>query len=328
MNNFVLSIAIPAFNREKYIKRLLDGIRGEINNNVEVFVSDNASTDNTNSMMSNEFPNITYYRNDKNLGADGNFLECYKKAKGRYVWLVGSDDIITEGAIRRITDFIQEHIDDEIPLIFMNHNSFVGEYKGTKSCGKAYLNTDENDRLVDSKKELIDYAGRQLTFMSSFLVKKNQIDNIQDITQFLNTNFIQTYCALEACKNSSQFGLIFYPCVSQDLTPDNSLFYKNYSKQFHVFGSCMYEVFVNYGSKVGFDKKQLKDKYFKGMCKIFISWILKAKRNGDKDGMKVFWNEVFSNIRVYPLCWFTVIPVALTPPVLAKLYYKIKRMTA
>lgn len=324
MNEYIISIAIPVYNRERFLRRLLNSIIKDIDADVEVFVSDNASTDNTELMMHAEFPGITYYKNNENIGPDGNFLECYRKAKGKYVWLVGSDDIISTGSIKRIVSFIKNNIDKNLPLIFLNHNFFEGKYKGLDNCKESYLDIREEDRILHSKKELIDYAGNQLTFMSAFMLNKSHVDKVDNPEVFLNTNFIQTYFALEVSKDYCDFGIIFYPCVSQDLTPENSSTNNNYSKQLHIFGSCMYDVLVKYGEKVGFDKKQIRKKYIRGMLKKTISLLLKAKANDDKDGIKVFWHEVFPNMRTYSICWLTVIPIALIPSWVAKSYYKIK----
>ena len=325
MSDFLLTIAIPVYNREVFLRRLLNTIIPYINNDVELFVSDNASTDNTMEMMRSEFPDVICYRNEENLGADGNFLECYKKASGKYVWLVGSDDIITEGAIDRILQFITVNANIDMPLIFLNHNNFEGQYTGVNCCKPAYLDVNENDKVVHSKNELIEYAGRQLTFMSAFLLKKDYIDKVLEPERFLKTNFIQTYFALEVAKNFSDFGIIFYPCVSQDLTPGNSYFHNRYSRLFHVFGSCMYEVLVNHATKVDFDKKQMRQKYIKGMVKSFAFWLLSAKAYDDKDGLSVFWKEVYPNLRTYPVFWFAIFPSAVMPAWVAKLYYGLKK---
>lgn len=321
----MLTIAIPVYNREVFLRRLLNTIIPYINNDVELFVSDNASTDNTMEMMKAEFPNVKYYRNAENLGADGNFLECYKKARGKYVWLVGSDDIIAKGAIEKILQFITVNANIDVPLIFLNHNTFEGQYTGENCCKQAYLNVNENDKVVHSKNELISYAGRQLTFMSAFLLKKDYIDRVAEPERFLKTNFIQTYFALEVAKNSSDFGVVFYPCVAQDLTPGNSLFHNKYSRLFHVFGSCMYEVLVNHATKVGFDNKQMRQKYIKGMLRAFVGWMLSAKAYDDKDGLSTFWKEVYPNLRTYPVFWVTIFPTAIMPAWVAKLFYRLKK---
>lgn len=325
MRNYLLTIAIPTYNREKYVRRLLKTITPELNDEVEVLVSDNASTDNTDSMISLEFPNVTYYRNSVNMGADRNFLECYKKAGGEYVWLVGSDDIVIEGAIERILTYIKKNSSRMCPLIFLNHASFYGEYNGMNNCGKAFLNIQKKDEILLTKQELIKYTGRQLTFMSAFLLRNDSVKGIAKKERYIGTNFIQTYFAFDVSKGEREFGIIFYPCVAQDMTPNNSSLYQDFAKMFKIFGSDMYNVYVIHACEDGFDYNQMRDVFIKGMRRIYVSWILRSKASNNEEGVKTFWKDVYPVLKKYPLSWITVFPVAAMPPQVIKAYYALKK---
>jgi abequosyltransferase len=102
-----LSICIPTYNRAKYLPELLDSIivQAPTDGALEITVSDNASTDNTEELIKTyqqKFPFIIYHRNSENLGADRNFLKCVEIASGEYCWLMGSDDKLVEDAIESI----------------------------------------------------------------------------------------------------------------------------------------------------------------------------------------------------------------------------------
>lgn len=325
MKNYLLTIAIPTYNRENLVRRLLKSITPELNDDVEVLVCDNASTDNTEHMISFEFPNVIYYRSSVNMGADRNFLECYKKARGEYVWLVGSDDIVIEGAIDRILTFIKENSSKMCPLIFLNHTSFCGEYKGVNNCGKAFLNIQRKDVILSTKQELIKYAGRQLTFMSDFLLRNDSVKKITQKERYIGTNFIQTYFAFDVSKGDRKFGIIFYPCVAQDMTPNNSLLYQDYVKLFKIFGPDMYSVYVIHACEDGFDYNQMRGAFIKGMRRIYVSWFLRAKASNNEEGVKAFWDDVYPILKKYHLSWLTVFPVAAMPSRVIKAYYTLKR---
>lgn len=70
----VLSIAIPTYNGAKYIREALDSIitqLDDVDEEVEIVISDNASTDQTPEIISEyqkKYPFIKYFRNDENLG--------------------------------------------------------------------------------------------------------------------------------------------------------------------------------------------------------------------------------------------------------------------
>jgi len=108
MNRPLLSICIPTYNRDRYLKECLDSIicqfkDKEIFNQVEILVSDNASEDNTQNLVKEyqkEFSNIHYIRNLINIGSAKNIFQAYCQSKGKYLWPVCDDDIVEDGALK------------------------------------------------------------------------------------------------------------------------------------------------------------------------------------------------------------------------------------
>jgi abequosyltransferase len=102
--NYKLSICIPTYNRARFLPELLDSIINQVDLNepVEICVSDNASTDNTKEMIEQyrrQYPHIVYFCFEQNRGADHNYLNAVKIASGTFCWLMGSDDRLISGAI-------------------------------------------------------------------------------------------------------------------------------------------------------------------------------------------------------------------------------------
>jgi abequosyltransferase len=52
-----------------------------------------------------EFRNI---RNETNIGPDANFEQCFSQAHGKYVWIVGDDDIVLQGGVAVILDLLSD----------------------------------------------------------------------------------------------------------------------------------------------------------------------------------------------------------------------------
>ena len=110
--NYALTIAIPTYNRlEKLkicLKRLMEQKKIE---QIEIIVSDNASTDGTGEYMTElvkKAENIRYYRNTENVGPDKNFLNCFDKAVGEYVLLLGDDDFLLPMAVEHLLDTLEK----------------------------------------------------------------------------------------------------------------------------------------------------------------------------------------------------------------------------
>jgi len=112
--SILLSFCIPTYNRASYLGETLDSIINQSDDSIEIVISDNASTDNTEEIVSKaklRFPNITYYRWPQNMGADLNYLKTVELAKGGFCWFLGSDDLIKNNAVKRITEEIKENND-------------------------------------------------------------------------------------------------------------------------------------------------------------------------------------------------------------------------
>ena len=89
-----LSIITVNYNGLKDTCVLIDSIT--FNEDMEVIVVDNGSTENEASVLQEYYPNIKVIRSDKNLGfAGGNNLGI-KAAKGKYLYLINNDTVFKE----------------------------------------------------------------------------------------------------------------------------------------------------------------------------------------------------------------------------------------
>lgn len=125
MENKVLTIGIPTFNGSKYIRDAIESVISQVDerysNSVEILVSDNASTDDTGSII-NEYIRknkitITYVCNEVNIGYDRNVDNLFKHAKGEFVWLLGDDDYLANGAVAKFFEVIAKHKDLSVILL-------------------------------------------------------------------------------------------------------------------------------------------------------------------------------------------------------------------
>lgn len=87
-----VSILIPTFNRCKLLDECLKKLssNGYFNQECEINVSDNASTDDT-KQTANKYP-VNYQCNEKNIEYAGNIEVLLKSAKGQYIVILGDDD--------------------------------------------------------------------------------------------------------------------------------------------------------------------------------------------------------------------------------------------
>ena len=108
-----LSICIPTFNRATYLAECLQSIIGSSSRHqdrIEIVVSDNASTDGTENVVSRlqtERHPIRYVRQASNIGGASNFRAAAELASGQYVWLFGDDDKMRPDAVGAVLKAIE-----------------------------------------------------------------------------------------------------------------------------------------------------------------------------------------------------------------------------
>jgi glycosyltransferase involved in cell wall biosynthesis len=89
-----LSIYIPTWERQELLNNLLASIEPQMTDEVEVFVSVNKSS------QPYVLPDWVKYReNLYNVGGDANIAMCQVSTTGRYLWVIGDDEVLTEDAI-------------------------------------------------------------------------------------------------------------------------------------------------------------------------------------------------------------------------------------
>ncbi|MDO9482349.1 MAG: glycosyltransferase family 2 protein [Hydrogenophaga sp.] len=89
--NIKLTIAIPTYNRCEYLAKLLAELSSlDLKNDSEILIVDNASTDETSSVLARykNNPNFTILENNYNIGIEGNIIKALTNAAGEFVWLL------------------------------------------------------------------------------------------------------------------------------------------------------------------------------------------------------------------------------------------------
>ncbi len=98
MNNELISVVIPSYNRKDFICRAIDSVLKQNYKDVEIIIVDDGSTDGTFEFLNNQYvsiPNVFIYKNEKNSGAGFSRKSGYQKSKGAYIIFMDDDDYYT-----------------------------------------------------------------------------------------------------------------------------------------------------------------------------------------------------------------------------------------
>ncbi len=93
----LVSIAVPVYNGQTYLAEALDSILNQTVDDIEIIITDNASTDDTSKICehyASQDRRIRYLRNATNIGANPNFNLGPTYARGRYFKWAPHDDVI------------------------------------------------------------------------------------------------------------------------------------------------------------------------------------------------------------------------------------------
>lgn len=197
-----LTIAVPTFNRVIFLSRLLDVLTAAVvgsEDQIEILVSDNASTDGTDIVIRSivaRYPNVRAIRNPTNIGADANIVQCFNEARGTHVWIMGDDDMPKLGAIKCILDLLVSAGPDIVYLPSEWSPEVVRPDQGNAFNPMAVVSCD---RLA--------FAGRVnvwLTFLSGIVVRKAHTETTE-LPSLEGTNLIQLGWVLAALQKGSIF---------------------------------------------------------------------------------------------------------------------------
>lgn len=115
----LLSICIPTRNRAKYLREMLAAFARQIKDGnigpdkVVFYVSDNASDDGETPGIISDFqkrvPAAFCSCNPVNIGGDGNILHVRTLGRGKYIWVIGDDEILCDNAVTTVLRLLEKY---------------------------------------------------------------------------------------------------------------------------------------------------------------------------------------------------------------------------
>jgi glycosyltransferase involved in cell wall biosynthesis len=100
-----VSIGIPTINRSSLALRAIRSALSQTYSDVEVIVSDDASTDDTAERIREiRDPRVVLFEQKQRLGLVGNFDFCLRRASGEFFLLLGDDDVLLPNAIEKLAE--------------------------------------------------------------------------------------------------------------------------------------------------------------------------------------------------------------------------------
>jgi glycosyltransferase involved in cell wall biosynthesis len=140
-----ISICLPAYNGEKYLRECIESILNQTFKNIELLIIDDCSSDKTVNIAQEyaaKDSRIRVILNEHNLGLVSNWNQCIQLAKGEWIKFVFQDDLLFPDCLEKMLS-----VQSEAPSIIFCKRNFLFDNNISKKNRKEYL---KNAKYIDS----------------------------------------------------------------------------------------------------------------------------------------------------------------------------------
>jgi len=198
-NNFLVSIIVPNYNHEKFLKQRLESIFNQTYENFEIILLDDKSTDDSISILKQyaNHPKVAHCAfNKTNTG--NTFVQWQKGislAKGELIWIAETDDYCESNFLEKLVQPFQEDLEVVLTYCQSNRVNENGEVTGN------WISHTQD--LYPQNIFLTNFIMQGNEFIEQFLICKNVIPNVSavlikkdaiDIKQHLELASTFRYC--------------------------------------------------------------------------------------------------------------------------------------
>ena len=174
----MISILLPVFNEGKYLSQCIESILIQDEDDYEVCISDNASTDDSWSIIerySRFNIRINAFRQPSKILPFDNLLYTLSQAKGEYVYLFAGDDYLLPGFFRSALSYFE--IMPDLQVVNQKIYAF-NDQDGSIICASPVMSYE--NKINTSNSQLVD-----------FVLKHNNCDELI-LGLFKRSPFIET----------------------------------------------------------------------------------------------------------------------------------------
>ncbi|MGC8482815.1 MAG: glycosyltransferase family 2 protein [Thermodesulfobium sp.] len=162
MEKSLVTIAMPAYNHEKFVQEAIKSVIDQNYENIEFIIINDCSTDNTHSKIcemidicKNRFVRFEYINSDKNNGIAKTLNKCLKWAQGRYCSFSASDDVIYRDKISLLVKEL-ERLPDNYVIVF-GDATYINEHGEVVRVQKGSIESESVMIILASDRDDFNY---------------------------------------------------------------------------------------------------------------------------------------------------------------------------
>jgi glycosyltransferase involved in cell wall biosynthesis len=228
MKSELISVVVLVYNTEQYISKCLSSILKQTYQNLEIIVINDGSTDRSSKIINriaSKDKRIKIFERE-NKGRYLSRLEGYKKAKGKYILYVDSDDWISKDMIELMYKNLKEYKADVVRCQYKHYEN------DSLTIPKPILNRNVFMDMEHLEPQFFDllYRTNHCNTICKQLMKKEIMKGIEDVEENLN------YCEDLACN------LKIYKNMKSILLMPDELYVYNINNSYHKRKSSIEEI--------------------------------------------------------------------------------------
>ena len=292
-NEIIFSIIIPTFNSEKTISKSLRSVISQ-KDKTEIILVDDLSNDKTLSIIKKfkkKYKSIKIYKNTKNLGVSLTRNKGIKKAKGKYIIFLDSDDYLFNGCLQKLRTFIDKNKNPDVVFGRFEKETFP----------------KNNDLII---KNLPKNTENKIAFKKLILKKKFPLDECwpyivkREFLEINNINFFNVRVA----EDQLYVLRIFLKMRSFYIFKDNFYCHRNLPGTLSDFmnfkySKCCIEVVIEYLKLYKKEKnilnKKLINQYIQSCLSMFVGIFITLQKNNIKEISKILKRNNVRNYKVF-----------------------------
>lgn len=160
-----ISVCVATYNGAKYLREQLDSIVLQLNENDEVIIVDDCSSDGTVELIKSYKDNrIRLYVNNENRGVNYSFEKAISLSEGDYIFLSDQDDIWITGRLNLMLSVLEQ---SGTLLLSSNFTSIGTEskpFEGYSNCVTSTRSKDYVSNIKDIYIGKLNYFGCTMAF--------------------------------------------------------------------------------------------------------------------------------------------------------------------
>jgi abequosyltransferase len=312
-----ISICIPTYNRARLLEDAIKSILSQatdISSEIEICVSDNCSTDNTEAVIrklqKKSKIRIVYHKNKKNMGADYNYMKVIEIAQGEYCWYLSSDDEIENCGIKKVLSEIAEN--KNLGLLIVSRKVY------DKSLKTQLSRVDRSFDIMKRREEFATpiAAVRRITtllgYLSVLIFKRSEWNRAKKgYQEFIGSAYVLVYVLLKMIKKNIKVVYAPYKIIKYRFGNDSFL------DGLKIVGRSRIDIegFYKIGARVFGERSKEQDAIVGNLFDTIMSKyrIATIKIEGDANSIKTIFAMYFKYYKRYLRFWIELFPFMIVP---------------